>query len=105
MNKKRIQVYADRETKRRIELAAAKHDIAVTEYCLAAIKQQLGEDAVLEEAQIEIQINPTGDTDFIVSLRALQDRIKVRRAGKLIDVDTLLDQTRAERVDELIGLR
>jgi uncharacterized protein (DUF1778 family) len=45
MNKQRIQVYADPETKRRIELAAAKHETSVTEYCLAAIEQQLA-DAV-----------------------------------------------------------
>jgi hypothetical protein len=33
MEKQRIQVYADPELKRRIELAAAKHNVPVTEYC------------------------------------------------------------------------
>lgn len=54
MTKKRTQVYADEETKRRVDLAAAKHNVPVTEYCLAAIKQQLAEDDVLEREQIEI---------------------------------------------------
>jgi hypothetical protein len=37
------------ETRRRIELAAAKYNLPVTEYCLNAIRQQLAEDDLLEE--------------------------------------------------------
>lgn len=44
MNKQRIQVYTDPATKRRIELAAAKVNLPVTEYCLRAIEQQLADD-------------------------------------------------------------
>jgi len=47
MDKKRIQVYAEPEMKRRIELAAAKYNIPVTEYCLSAIQQQRADDASL----------------------------------------------------------
>ena len=105
MERKRVQVYADPETKRRIELAAAKRNMAVTEYCLTAIRQQLAEDDVLEENRIEIQIRATEDADVVTALRALRERIKTRRGGKLIDVDAALDQTRADREHELIHLR
>lgn len=103
--KQRIQVYADQETKRRIELAAAKRSMAVTEYCLAAIRQQLGEDGVLEESQIEIPLTPDTDNDLIAGLSALHARIRTRRGGSLLDVDQILEQTRVERDSELIGLR
>lgn len=46
MNKQRIQVYADPETRRRIGLAAAKHQMPVTEYCFEAIRQQLATEAL-----------------------------------------------------------
>jgi hypothetical protein len=52
MSKTRIQVYTDEETKRRIELAAVRQNIAVTEYCLQAIEQRLAEDDMLERATI-----------------------------------------------------
>ena len=107
MIKKRIQVYADEETKRRIELAAAKQDIAVTEYCLAAIVQQLAEDDMLEREKIEISIKPTTgkDGNLLADLRALHEEIEAYRGGKLIDVDQELEQMREERDHELTGLR
>jgi len=104
MTKKRIQVYADPDTKRRIELAAAKHRIAVTECCLAAIRQQLGEDSVLEESRIEIPIAPAKDKDLLADLQKLHAKITARRGGKLMDVDQVLEQTRTERDHELTGL-
>ena len=51
MSKTRIQVYTDEETKRRIELAAVRQNIAVTEYRLRAIEQRLAEDDMLERAR------------------------------------------------------
>lgn len=82
MEKPRIQVYADPETKRRIELAAAKHDKAVTEYCLEAIKQQLLEDDILEAEQIEIPVKKTKVTDLIAELKALHADILAYRGGQ-----------------------
>ena len=76
MAKTRIQVYADEETKRRIELAAAKKEIAITQYCLEAIRQQLAEDDMLDREKIEIPIKPTRDKDLIADLRALHKEIK-----------------------------
>ncbi|HBY92981.1 MAG: hypothetical protein M5U01_15070 [Ardenticatenaceae bacterium] len=104
MMKPRIQVYTDPETKRRIELAAARCDVAVTEYCLEAIREKLAEDDMLEAEQIEIPIKLTKHEDLIADLRALQERIKTRRGGKLIDVDSILEQMREERDDELPGM-
>jgi hypothetical protein len=105
MNTKRIQVYADLETKRRIELAAARRAVAVTQYCLEAIRQQLEEDDLLEREQIEIPVKPIQDEVLIAELRALQEQIKAERGGKLIDVDRALEQIREERDYELTGLR
>lgn len=105
MAKTRIQVYTDEETKRRIELAAARQDIAITQYCLEAIRQRLAEDDMLEREKIEIPIKPARDEDLIADLRALHEEIKAYRGGKLIDVDQELDQMREERDHELTGLR
>ncbi len=104
MSRQRIQVYADQETKRRIELAAMKRRMAVTEYCLAAIQQQLGEDAVLEDRSVEIAVVPAKDSGLLADLRALQGQIKARRGGKLLDISLVLEQVRGERSDELLGL-
>jgi hypothetical protein len=107
MAKPRIQVYADAETKRRIELAAAKYNLPVTEYCLNAIRQQLSDDDMLETEQVEIAVTPAKHTDdtLIADLRALHQEILAYRGGKGIDVDAELEQMRAERDDELTGLR
>lgn len=105
MIKERIQVYADQETKRRVELAAARHDIPVTEYCLAAIKQQLTEDDLLEREQIEVAIKPPEKDDLIAELRALHEDILTYRNGEPLDIDRDLEAMRKERDDELIGLR
>lgn len=105
MNKQRIQVYANGEMKRRIELAAAKYDMPVTEYCLAAIEQQLIDDDLLEQSKIEIPIQPTISNELVDELYSLQARILERRNGVLIDIDDALAQVREARDDELIGLR
>lgn len=104
VSKKRIQVYADLETKRRIELAAAKQDLPVTEYCLQAIRQQLLEDDVLEGEKVEIAVRPGPNGDVIRELRVLREKIKARRGGRLITLD-ILEQVRSERDDELFGMR
>jgi uncharacterized protein (DUF1778 family) len=103
MDKQRIQVYAEPEMKRRIELAAAKHNVAVTEYCLSAIVQQLADDELLEEEQVAIPVKQAKDKDLIADLRALREKILARRGGRPIDID-ILEQVRAERDYELTGL-
>jgi len=104
MDKKRIQVYANEEMKRRIELAAAKHNLAVTEYCLTAIQQQLADDDCLEEQQIVVPLKATQDATLITDLVALQARIKARRGGKPIDLERIMEDLRAERDYELTSL-
>ena len=107
MDKQRIQVYADEEMKRRIELAAAKYNVPVTEYCLQAITQQLADDDLLEEEQIQIVVAPSKrkDNTLIADLHTLREAILGDRGGKLIDVDTIIEQMRDERDYELSGLR
>jgi uncharacterized protein (DUF1778 family) len=104
MTKKRIQVYADEETKRRVELAAAKHRVPVTEYCLTAIEQRLAEDDVLERQQIEIAVKQSDENDLIAKLQALHDDVLRYRDGEPLDVDRHLIAVREERDDELLGL-
>jgi uncharacterized protein (DUF1778 family) len=104
MSKTRIQVYTDDETKRRIELAAAKHDVAVTEYCLSAIRDQLAEDDLLEEDHVQISVKPETISSPISTLRRLHHRILTRRGGRLVDLDNILEQLREERDDEVAGL-
>jgi hypothetical protein len=106
MNKQRIQVYTDAETKRCIELAAAKHETSVTEYCIAAIEQQLADDDILERDQIDIPIRPNQvGADLIADLRHLRERITTDRGGVLIDLDRLFDQLHDERDYELLDMR
>ncbi len=106
MEKRRIQVYADPEMKRRVELAAAKHNVPVTEYCFNAIRQQLADDEMLEDAEVKIAVKPAKQTDDsrIAELRALHQEILAERGGKWIDVDAELAAVREERDYELTGL-
>lgn len=104
MIKQRIQVYADSDTKRRIELAAAKRDVAVTEYCLNAILVRLGEDELLTTDIVEIPINVHLEATIFDNLSDLHQRILKYRNGIPIDIDAVLDQVRHEREDEIIGL-
>ncbi len=103
MVRQRIQVYTDEETKRRIELAAAKRSIPVTQYCIEAIRQQLADDDMLERETVEIRIRPVQDEELIADLRALRDKIQARRSGKPIHPD-IVEQVRKERDLELTSL-
>ncbi len=104
MERKRIQVYADPEIKRRVELAAAKRAVSVTEYCLEAITEQLIEDDLLERETIEVPVRVEKDEDLIADLRALRERILIRRGGVPLDAD-ILDRVREERDYEITSLR
>ena len=106
MDKKRIQVYADEALKRRIELAAARSHVPITEYCLTAIRQQLADDDLLEEQRITIPLTATKPTDTLIAdLRALHQEMLAVRGGKRIDVDAELEAMRAERDYEVSGMR
>lgn len=106
MDRQRIQVYTDPETKRRIELAAAKREMAVTAYCLEAIKRQLLEEAMLEEEQVEMPPSKPGES-MIAELRALREAILAEREGIPLQVDiaALIERMRAGRDEQLVGLR
>ena len=101
MEKQRIQFYTDPETKRRIEVAAAKYNIPVSEYCLHAVRLQLEDDELQGEDQMDTY---TLDETYIDTLRALQEQIKQERGGELIDIDRFIEEMREERDREISGL-
>ena len=104
MTKKRIQIYADDQTMRRVELAAEKHNLPINAYCLTAIRQQLDEDGIEVDAQ-NLEVEQTQFQEVINELRQLQERILHKRNGQPVDVDTLVEQLREERDEEALGLR
>lgn len=105
MEKQRIQVYTDPETKRRIELAAMKHDMPVTAYCIEAIRKQLADDDLLSREQIEIAVSSQApDSSLLTDMETLNAKILARRNGKHLEVD-IVEQVRNERDEELTGLR
>lgn len=106
MEKQRIQFYTDPETKRRIESAAAKYNIPVSESCLHAVRLQLMQDAWAEDAETPAPVVPTKRTNdtLIADLQALRESILAERSGRPIDVDDYIEQTRAGRDHELMGL-
>ena len=106
MNKQRIQVYTDSVTKRRIELAATKHEVSVTDYCLFAITQQLADDDLLEAEQVDIPIKQSIATaSLIADVHQLRETIKAERGGMLIDLDGALEELRDERDHDLLSMR
>ena len=104
MAEPRIQVYMDSETKRRVEVAATKIGIPITQYCLQAIKQQLADDDMLDQDTVEIRIKPLARDDQLVRLRTLHEEIMAYRSGEPLDVEGVLDQVRQERDRELTDL-
>ena len=104
MNKQRIQVYADAEMKRRIELAAMNRNVSVTVYCMEAIRNQLADEDLLEREQIDIFVHSDReDNDLLADLDELHAKILAGRGGKPIDVD-IIELVRQETDDELTGL-
>jgi hypothetical protein len=101
----RIQIYSDPETKRRVEVAAIKSRTSVTDYCLGAIRARLAEDGLLEPDRIEIEFVRPGDDPVMARIRELRLGILEDRHGEGIDVDTIIEQIRAERSDAILGLR
>jgi hypothetical protein len=105
MEKELIEVYADPELKRRVEIAAAKHNVPVAEYLLEAIEEKLADEAVVEENNPYItRMGVKNDPTLIADLRELRERILAERGGKPIEID-VLEQLRAEQDDELTGMR
>ncbi len=104
MSNKRIQVHADENMRRRLTLAAAKEGVPVHQYCLAAIRERLAQDDLLED-EIEMAGAPAQGEHLMVELTRLHQDILSYRDGELLDIDAELEATREERDEELIGLR
>lgn len=102
--KTRIQVYADPQLKRRIELAAARLDVPVTDYCLDAIVHRLDEDELLDADRITIDVNPHLPAALVADLKALHEQILVDRGGEFVDIDAALDGVRDERDEDISRL-
>ena len=62
---------------------------------------------MLDATEVTIAITPTDESPatLLADLRAVREAIQADREGQFVDVDAALDQTRDERIDELIGLR
>lgn len=107
MLKTRIQLYTDPEMKRRIELAAAKYNLPVTQYCFEAVEQRLREDDVLDRKQISISVTQEHPhKKLIQDLRALHQEIAAYRQGQpSLDIEADLDQMHEERECDILGLR
>lgn len=104
MSKKRIQIYVDDETMRRVEVAAQKHNLAIAAYCLAAIRHQLEEDGV-EAGDHFSDADQANFQALMAEIRELQREILQERGGQPVDVNALLEELREERDEETLGLR
>ncbi len=105
MLKTRVRLYTDPEAKRRIELAAAKYNMPVTQYCFEAVRQQLEEDDLWEREAIEIPVKQTQkETRLFDEMRTLHQQIKIRRQGKPIAVEKIMNEMHAEREYENMDL-
>ncbi len=93
----RIDVYiADPEIHRSIEIAAARNDMRISQWCLKVIIERLAEEELLLKESSETR-------DVPAMLQALQDQIKARRGGAgVINLDEQLEEARLEREDELL---
>ena len=105
MEKEVIQVYADPALKRRVEEAAAKHNVTIAEYSLEAIEQKLAEEGLLEGTdENSLKTTVKNDDTLLEEMRQLREQILARRGGKPIQID-ILEQLRSERDDELTDMR
>ncbi len=86
----RLEIYLpDEEIRRRVKLAAAAHDVKLSEYCVEAILERLEQ----EEAQ-----SWTNWQREVEELRAWQSQVRARLKGKRIpDSAKILRQLRKER--------
>ena len=78
MNKQRIQIYVDEQTKRRIRLAAAKNNMPISTYCLTAIQQQLEKDRIETTDQVTASERAQFQ-ELIADIRELQETILKKR--------------------------
>jgi hypothetical protein len=92
----RLEIYLpDEELRRRVKLAAATHDVKLSEYCVIAILERLEQD----EAQ-------GWNNQQVQELYAWQKQVKAGLGRRKIpDSARILRQLRKERARALAGLR
>ena len=91
VSRKRIQIYADDETIRRVEVAAQKHNLSVTTYCLTAIQHQL-EEYGIEVSELFKEADQAQFQTVLKEIIELQQRILKRRNGQPVHIDALLEE-------------
>jgi hypothetical protein len=94
----RLEIYLpDEEMRRRVKLAAAAHDVKLSEYCVAAILERLEQDEAQSWNNWQREVE---------ELRAWQRQVRARLKGKKIpDSAAVLRRLRKERTRALAGLR
>lgn len=105
MEKQRVHLYTDSETKRRIELAAHRHSLSLTDYCMRAIRRQLVDDGITQSSAAQEEHTARVEDALLDEVRALHQEIRNHRHGAGIGVDEELNQLREERDHDLSGLR
>lgn len=100
----RIDVYVPNPRIRsRIRVAAARQEMRISQWCLQAILERLGQE---ERGQVDSSVSALFGQDLLPELITLQKKIKAHRRGKIItSLDDHLETARLERNHELFGLR
>ena len=94
----RLEIYLpDEQVRRRVKLAAAAHDLKLSEYCYEAILERLEQDEEQSWGNWQNQVE---------ELRAWQLQVRAKLKGRTIpDSAEIIRQLRAERTRDLAGLR
>lgn len=94
----RLEIYLpDEDMRRRVKLAAAAHDVKLSEYCVVAILERLEQDEAQSWNNWQREVE---------ELRAWQSQVRGKLKGKKIpDSTKILRQLRKERTRAIAGLR
>lgn len=94
----RLEIYLpDEEVRRRVKLAAAAHDVKLSEYCYQAILERLEQDEEQSWGNWQKEVE---------ELRAWQQQVRVKLKGRRIpDSAGIIRNLRKERTRAIAGLR
>lgn len=105
MSKERIQVYVDSDTKKRVELGAARQEVSVTRYCLDAIQQKLDEENLLNKDEITVPVDrKTHQLQVINRIQSLREQTLERREGAELEIDSVIQDLRDEQTRSAAGM-
>lgn len=104
MEKGRVHLSTDRETKHRIALAARRRNLSVTDYCMEAIRRQLADDGVIEVRPTTTVQSQQSLEEVLAELRAVHQEILAHNDLGGTDVVEELNRMREERDLDLSGM-